>query len=55
MKEFIQKYIEQFTPEQKKVYEIATRILGSSYQIEKSIGFLEFIKESESKKASENQ
>jgi len=53
MKELIQKYIEQFTPEQKKVYEIATRILGSSYQIEKSIGFLEFKKET--MKASENQ
>ena len=46
MKELVQKYIEQFTPEQKKVHEIAMKILGSSYCIEKSIGFLEFMKAS---------
>ena len=46
MKEQVQKYIEQFTPEQKKVHEIAIQILGSSYCIEKSIGFLEFMKAS---------
>ena len=44
--EFIEKYIQQFTPEQKKVHDIAIRILGSSYCIEKSIGFLEFMKAS---------
>ena len=44
MKELVQKYIEQFTPEQKKVHEIAIKILGSSYCIEKSIGFMEFMK-----------
>jgi hypothetical protein len=46
MKEIVQKYIEQFTPEQKKVHDIAIKILGSSYCIEKSIGFLEFMKSS---------
>jgi len=46
MKELVQKYIEQFTPEQKKVHEIAMKILGSSYCIDKSIGFLEFMKAS---------
>ena len=44
MKEYVQKYIDQFTPEQKIVHEIAIKILGSSYCIEKSIGFLEFMK-----------
>lgn len=47
--ELVQAYIASFTPEQKKVHEIAIRILESSYSVEKSIGFLEF------KKASENR
>ena len=47
--ELVQAYIESFTPEQKKVHEIAIRILESSYSVEKSIGFLEF------KKALENR
>ena len=40
----VQEYIATFTPEQKKVHEIAIRILESSYSVEKSIGFLEFKK-----------
>jgi hypothetical protein len=47
--ELVQAYIASFTPEQKKVHELAIRILESSYSVEKSIGFLEF------KKASENR
>jgi hypothetical protein len=47
--ELVQQYIAQFTSEQKKVHEIAIRILESSYSVEKSIGFLEF------KKALKNQ
>lgn len=47
--ELVKQYISQFTPEQKKVHEIAIRILESSYSVEKSIGFLEF------KKALKNQ
>jgi len=47
--ELMQQYIAQFTSEQKKVHEIAIRILESSYSVEKSIGFLEF------KKALKNQ
>lgn len=43
-KALIEQYIAQFTPEQKKVHEIAIRILESSYSVEKSIGFLEFKK-----------
>ena len=49
LSELVQAYIAGFTPEQKKVHEIAIRILESSYSVEKSIGFLEF------KKASENR
>jgi hypothetical protein len=48
-KDLVQEYIATFTPEQKKVHDIAIRILESSYSVEKSIGFLEF------KKASENR
>jgi len=40
----VEQYIAQFTPDQKKVHEIAIRILESSYSVEKSIGFLEFKK-----------
>ena len=47
--DLVQQYIAQFTPEQKKVHEIAIRILESSYSVEKSIGFIEF------KKALNNQ
>ena len=42
--QLVQEYIATFTPEQKKVHEIAIRILESSYSVEKSIGFLEFKK-----------
>jgi hypothetical protein len=35
-------YLKQLTPFQIKANEIAKRNLGSSYCIEKSIGFLEF-------------
>jgi hypothetical protein len=47
--ELVQAYIAQFTPEQKKVHEIAIRILESSYSVEKSIGFLEFKKDLENR------
>ena len=47
--ELVKAYIASFTPEQKKVHEIAIRILESSYSIEKSIGFLEFKKALESR------
>ena len=40
--ELVQAYIASFTPEQKKVHELAICILQSSYSVEKSIGFLEF-------------
>jgi hypothetical protein len=47
--ELVQEYIATFTPEQKKVHEIAIRILESSYSVERSIGFLEFKKALESR------
>jgi hypothetical protein len=49
MGELVQAYIAGFTPEQKKVHEIAIRILQSSYFVEKSIGFLEFKKSLENR------
>lgn len=39
----IERYIESMTPKEKKGYLIAKNHLGSSFQIEKSIGFKEFV------------
>jgi hypothetical protein len=44
---FIENYLASMTPKERKGYEIAKSHLGSSFQIEKSIGFREFIKNSE--------
>ena len=41
--DLIQKYIETFTVEEKIAYEIAKSHLKTSFDIKKSIGFLEFI------------
>ena len=38
----VEEYIAQMKPEEKKAYEIAKQNLESSFDIEKSIGFLEF-------------
>jgi len=38
----ILQYIEQMTPNEKKVYKIASESLKSSFDIEKSIGFIKF-------------
>jgi hypothetical protein len=40
----IELYIESMTSTEKKAYIIAKSHLGSSFQIEKSIGFLAFIR-----------
>ncbi len=40
----VEEYIAQFTPSEKIVYEIARKQLESSFCIEKSIGFLEYVK-----------
>lgn len=44
MKELIEQYIAQLTPSQKIAYEIAKKRLETSFSIEKSIGFIEFLK-----------
>jgi hypothetical protein len=40
----IQKYIESLTPIEKKTYLIAKDHLGSSFDIEHSIGFMDFVR-----------
>ncbi len=42
--ELVEQYIAQFTPSEKIVYAIAQKQLESSFCIEKSIGFLEYVK-----------
>tara|TARA_B110000967_G_scaffold207760_1_gene257939 strand:+ start:956 stop:1102 length:147 start_codon:yes stop_codon:yes gene_type:complete len=44
MENNIKKYIETFTQKELKAYEIAKSHLGMSFQIEKSIGYLEWLK-----------
>ena len=41
-KQAIQKYIQQLTPQEIKVLDIAKEHLGSSFNIEKSIGFMKW-------------
>ena len=43
-KELVEQYIAQFSPSEKIVYVIAQKQLESSFSIEKSIGFLEYVK-----------
>jgi hypothetical protein len=43
--ELVQRYIAQLSPTEKIAYEIAVEKLESSFDIEKSIGFLEFVKD----------
>jgi hypothetical protein len=42
----IEQYIESMSEKEKKAYAIAKSHLGSSFQIEKSIGFIAFQKKS---------
>lgn len=42
-----QLYLESITPKEKHAYEIAKDHLGMSFQLEKSIGFIQFIKKLE--------
>ena len=44
MENNIKKYIETFNQKELKAYEIAKSHLGMSFQIEKSIGYLEWLK-----------
>jgi hypothetical protein len=40
----IDKYIQSFNPNEKKAYEVARDHLGSSFNIETSIGFIKYKK-----------
>ncbi len=42
LQSLIQQYIQQLNPQEKIAYEIAKNNLKSSFDIEKSIGFLKF-------------
>lgn len=42
--EIIKKYIKNMTKEEKQAYEIAKSHLESSFDVEKSIGFLNYLK-----------
>jgi len=44
MKDYLQEYISTFTEKEKKAYEIATSHLGSSFNLEKSLGFIQWLK-----------
>tara|TARA_B100001093_G_C26710686_1_gene963286 strand:- start:1013 stop:1177 length:165 start_codon:yes stop_codon:yes gene_type:complete len=43
----IEEYIEQLTPQEKIAHEIAKKNLESSFDIEKSIGFIQYQKKKE--------
>jgi hypothetical protein len=47
--ELIEKYIAQLTPSQLIVYNIAKKNLETSFSIERSIGFIEYVKNSPAK------
>ena len=40
----VQEYINTFTEKEKKAYDIASTHLGSSFSIEKSVGFIKWCK-----------
>jgi len=44
MDELIKKYLSSLSSDQLKIIEIAKKELGTSYDVKKSIGFLNFIK-----------
>ena len=44
MDEHVEKYLASLTKDQLKIIEIAKKELGTSYNVKKSIGFLNFIK-----------
>jgi hypothetical protein len=43
-KELLEKYIETLSEKERKSYLIAKEHLGTSFQLEKSVGFLQWIK-----------
>ena len=44
MDEIVKEYVQSLTSDQHKIIEIAKKQLGTSYDIKKSIGYLQFIK-----------
>ena len=44
---FVNKYIESMSPKEKKAMEIAKSHLGSTFSIEKSVGFLKWLKKNQ--------
>lgn len=46
----IQNYMKTFSEKDKKAYEIAKSHLGMTFQIEKSIGYIEWLKTQENSK-----
>ena len=53
--ELVEQYIAQLTPSEKIVYDIARKHLESSFCIEKSIGFLEYVKSIKGPSLKENR
>ncbi len=49
IKELIDEYISNMKPHEKIAYDIAVNQLESSFDIEKSIGFMEFVKSKKEK------
>ena len=43
-KDLLQEYVSTFTEKEKKAYEIASSHLGSSFNLEKSLGFIKWLK-----------
>jgi hypothetical protein len=44
MKELLEEYVSTFTEKEKKAHEIASSHLGSSFNLEKSVGFIQWLK-----------
>ena len=40
----LQEYVNSFTEKEKKAYDIARSHLGSSFSLEKSVGFIQWLK-----------
>jgi hypothetical protein len=43
----MEEYIKQMNDKERKAYEIAKKILGSSFNLKKSIGYINFLKNQE--------
>jgi len=50
-KELLEKYMQTMTPKEYKGYQIAKSHLKESFQLEKSVGFLQWVKQNNSNDA----